>query len=89
MTWCGTDERPVAVTDLPDSELNAFLLTTTEAVDLARAGEIDDGYRCLRGDLARAEECAEFEPWGPELVKRYRDGIARFEQQYGADRMRN
>jgi hypothetical protein len=35
--------------DIPAYELDTFVLTATEAVDLAAAGEIQNGFRCLAG----------------------------------------
>ena len=35
------------MTQLPNSELDTFLLTVTDGADLGSAGEMFDGYRCV------------------------------------------
>jgi hypothetical protein len=44
---------------LPDHELDTFLMRVTEAVDLARAGDVADGYTALLAGLHRAREMAD------------------------------
>lgn len=71
------------MTDLPDNELDAFLMTVTEALDLARDGQTLDGYRCLLGGRERAQEAADDgEPWGPDLVQRYSETLLRYGEEW-------
>jgi len=73
-----------SMTHLPEAELNAFLLTVTEAADLGSAGEALNGYRCLLGGIERAEELPEDgEPWAAELVTRYRLALDRYGERWG------
>ena len=53
------------MTELPETELNAFLLTVTEAADLGGAGEALNGYRCLLAGMERAEALGE--EWGMRI----------------------
>ena len=72
------------MTELPESELNAFLLTVTEAADLGSDGEALNGYRCLLGGMERAEELQEDgEPWAAELIARYRLALLRCGEEWG------
>jgi len=71
-----------AVTELPDSELNARMLTVTEAADLGSSGEALNGYRCLLAGMERVEELREDgEPLAAELAARYRLAL----DHYGVD----
>lgn len=57
---------------VPEVELEAFLLTVAEAVDLAAEGNAGDGYAALLAGLQRACEAQEDgEPWAAVLVKRW------------------
>ena len=47
------------MTDLPLNELDAFLLTVTEAASLGNSGETLNGYRRLRGGMECAEQLRE------------------------------
>jgi hypothetical protein len=61
---------------LPDDELGSFLITVTDALKMARAGHIENGYIALLAGLHRAKEiAAEGQPWGAELVRRYREAV--------------
>lgn len=69
---------------IPEHEAATLAMSVTEALDLAEAGQVLDGYRCLLGGLARAEEAAaEEEPWGPELVTRYRIALTNYGERFG------
>jgi hypothetical protein len=70
---------------LPAHELDTFLITVEEAIDLARTGQAADGYQALLAGLYRAKE-AGGKPWGDELVTRYRDALERFAALYGIGR---
>jgi hypothetical protein len=72
---------------LPSHELDAFLLTVEEAVDLARTGNAADGYTALLAGLHRAREAdSDGATWAPDLVARYREAIERFAEMYGVGR---
>ena len=72
------------MTELLESELNAFLITATEAADLGSAGQVLDGYRCLPAGQERAREAQEFgEPWAAELVARYTLALRRYGEEWG------
>jgi hypothetical protein len=61
---------------LPDDELGSFLITVTDALKMARAGDIENGYIALLAGLHRAKEiAAEGQPWGAELVRRYQEAV--------------
>jgi len=78
------------VTELPRNEQQTWEMSVFEANDMAGVGEVDDGHRCLEGGLARALELEEDgEPWGPELVTRYRNALAEYEARWGAGPRRN
>jgi hypothetical protein len=63
---------------LPRHELNAFLTTVTDAVDLAREGDAAEGYTALLAGLHRAEQAqADGELWAEELASRYREALER------------
>jgi hypothetical protein len=71
--------------EIPAHEIDTFVLTATEAVDLAAAGEIQNGFRCLAGGLGLAQEAeADGEVWGWQLVKLYREALDRYTSGYGA-----
>jgi hypothetical protein len=72
-------------TMLPIHELETFLITVEEAVDLARDGDAADGYEALLAGLHRARE-AEDEPWGEELIRRYSEAVERFAALYSVGR---
>jgi hypothetical protein len=80
------------MTELRRTELDALLMTVAEAADLAYTAEIEAGHRALQSGPARAEELAE-EPdapaWTWDLVWRYREALARYDETYGAGRRRN
>jgi hypothetical protein len=42
--------------DLPDHELDTLVLTATEAADLARGGEVNDGHRLVTEPWPHARE---------------------------------
>jgi hypothetical protein len=68
---------------LPDHELDTLLITVTDAVDLARAGDVAEGYTALLAGLHRAKEVAAAgEPWAGELVSRYREALENFAREW-------
>lgn len=72
---------------MPDHELSAFLMTVTQAVDLARDGAPAAGYEVLLAGLQRAEGLhAEGLSWAEELVGRYLDARKRFAVRWGVGR---
>jgi hypothetical protein len=72
---------------LPDHELDTFLITVTEAVDLVRAGEVADRYTALLAGLHRAREMADTgEPWAAELVRRYREAVENYAREWRVGR---
>jgi len=72
---------------LPDHELNTFLTTVADAVDVAREGDPAEGYTAPLAGLHRAREAeADGEVWAGELGTRYRDALERFAEMYAAGR---
>jgi hypothetical protein len=72
------------VTLLPRPELDRFLLTVGLAAQLAGAGDAADGYSTLLAGLRRAEEAlAQQQPWGEELVARWRRAVDHFVRRHG------
>jgi hypothetical protein len=64
---------------IPRPELDTFLLTVNEAVELAEEGQAADGYTALLAGLARAREAVEDgEPWGEELVRRWEVAVENY-----------
>lgn len=73
------------MTSLPPAEIDTLLMTVAEAIDLAHTGEIQPAYRALQPGLARAEELADEADapgWTWELVRRYREAVAQYEETY-------
>jgi hypothetical protein len=72
------------VSTLPRPELDRFLLTVGLAAQLAGEGEAADGYSTLLAGLRRAEEAvAQDQPWGRELVARWRRAVDHFVARHG------
>ena len=72
------------ISDLPKHEELTLALTIHEAGDLAREGQVLDGYRCLLGGLERAQEMAEEgEEWGGVLVARYLQALLAYGKLWG------
>ena len=72
------------MSDLPDHELNTYLMTVTEALDLAQDGDVKNGDRCLLGGKERSQEAVdEGEPWGLELERRHEETPLRYGQEWG------
>lgn len=68
---------------IPANERATLMLTVSEADDLAAAGKILNGYRCLLGGMERATEAQEFdEPWAEELISRYREALDRYGSEH-------
>jgi ATP-dependent Clp protease adaptor protein ClpS len=75
--------------DLPEHEIDTFVLTTKEAVDLADRGEIGRGFRCLSAGMKRGQKAeADGEEWGRQLVKLYQEALDRYAWEYGARLLR-
>ena len=57
---------------LPLSELDRLTTTIADALNLAAAGKITDGFACLLAGLQHAQARREAgEAWGKALVRRY------------------
>lgn len=70
--------------EVPENELDAFLLSVAAAADLGAAGEVLDGYQCLLGGQEHAEELQEIgEPWAPELVAQYERALQWYGECWG------
>ena len=69
---------------LPTNEIDTLTMTVTNAIDLAREGQIADGYAVLIWGLHRAEKiAAEGADWGAELVTRWQQACDNYAQRYG------
>jgi hypothetical protein len=67
---------------IPSHELSAFLMTITDAADLARDSDPTAGYELLLAGLQRAEELhAEGVSLAEERVGRYLDVRERFAER--------
>ena len=67
------------MTELPESELDAFIMTIIDARSLAVVGHVLEGYYCLLAGMERAQE--QQEPWGRALAMGYRMAL----ESYGAE----
>ena len=67
---------------LPDSEIDLLIDTITAAIDLADRGTVERGHAALLTGLTRAESLGG-EPWGPELVERYRFAVGEYTRLHG------
>jgi hypothetical protein len=75
-----------AASALPALELSIYLSTVDAAVDWALARRPDEGLAELRYGLERAVAAMEVgEPWGPELVQRFRKGIVDYRFRHRAE----
>jgi hypothetical protein len=72
---------------VPRSELSTLRLSIQEAEDLAADGSTYDGWRCLLGGEARAqelvEEAAEGETWQEDLLQLWRRGLTEYAERWG------
>lgn len=68
---------------IPRVELDTLVMTATDAVDCALAGEVADGYTALLAGLERAREISEGEPWGPALITRWQIAVHGYCERYG------
>jgi hypothetical protein len=69
---------------LPTNEIDNLTMTVTDAIDLAREGQIADGYACLVWGLHHAEEIAEEGVGrGAELVTRWQQACNSYPRRYG------
>lgn len=69
---------------VPESELDLLFLSLEDAISLAIAGYLVDGYDCLLDGLRLAEESrAAGQPWDPALVRRYREALDSYAIRYG------
>jgi hypothetical protein len=69
---------------LPDTEIDTLLTLVDDAIALAAAGQLADGYLLLLAGLHYAEaQREEGEPWAEELVERYRLAVENYCTGYG------
>jgi hypothetical protein len=72
---------------IPHSELSTLMLAVGDALDLAEAGRVSDGYLILLQGLQRANDVGKAgQAWGEELRRRYQTAADDFAQQYGLGR---
>ena len=72
------------MTNLPESEVDAFFTVVVEAAGLAELGAVVSGYRCLLAGEERAKEkWKDGDPCGAELVVRYRLALDRYGAEWG------
>lgn len=72
---------------LPEDELGSFLITVTDAMKMARAGDVENGYIALLAGLHRARGIgAEGQPWGAELVRRYLEALDNYAREWHVGR---
>ena len=72
---------------LPADEFEFLTMTAGQAVDLAAAGRLADGYAALRAGLTRALECQSAgEPYGAELVGQWCWVCEWYSGRYGVPR---
>lgn len=72
---------------IPHSELSMLMLAVGDALDLAEAGRVSDGYLILLQGLQRAgEACESGDAWGETLRQRYQTAADDFARQYGLGR---
>jgi hypothetical protein len=75
----------LALTTIPDHEIELLINTAFKALDLAHAGHVGEGFQELHYGEERASAAMEDgEPWAPELVRRYTETTDRFKREYGA-----
>jgi hypothetical protein len=71
---------------LPDSEIDRLMDAVDEAIGLAAEGKVGEGYRLLSEGRIRASELAKArEPWGAELVHRWRLACDNYAASYGVE----
>jgi hypothetical protein len=71
----------------PHSELSTLMLAVGDALDLAEASQVANGYMILLQGLQRASDADEAgEKWGEELRQRYQTAADDFAQQDGLGR---
>jgi uncharacterized protein YjbI with pentapeptide repeats len=76
--------RALSVPDAATHEIDTLTMTVTDAIDMAREGQITDGYACLVWGLHRAEEIAgDGIAWGAELVMRWQQACDNYARRYG------
>jgi hypothetical protein len=69
---------------LPRDELTTLFIAVADAVDHAHKGDLAGGYTLLLAGLQRARKAhADEEPWGEELIGRYRDAMDRYLEYWG------
>jgi hypothetical protein len=72
---------------LPVSVIDPLILTVEEAVDLAHAGQVADGYQVLLIGKARSLEGEKnFEAWAEELDRLWSGAIERYAERWGVGR---
>jgi len=74
-------------TPLSGPRLEAYFYVIGESVELAILGRPADGYCALLGGMHRAQNAQHAgEPWGDELVGRYREALDRYAERWGIAR---
>jgi hypothetical protein len=68
---------------VPKEQLDAFVLTISEAFGCAAEGRVPRGYLLLRDGLCTAQESAT--EWTPELTALWQAGLQRFKTRFPAD----
>jgi hypothetical protein len=69
---------------IPGHEMQILVQSIIDADDLAREGELSQGYNCLCAGLARARECQEYEdPYADVLVSAWQREIQRYCTEWG------
>jgi hypothetical protein len=72
---------------IPHSEFSTLMFAVGDAIELAEAGRVDDGYLILLQGLQRANEARDAgEDWGEVLLQRYQTAADDFARQYGLGR---
>jgi hypothetical protein len=72
---------------IPHAEIATLMLAVGDALDLAKAGQVANGYMILLQGLQRAHAVDEAgEKWGAELRQRYQAAADDFAQQYSLGR---
>lgn len=65
----------------PDLEIELLANTVERAVDLVRAGAVEQGYQELQYGLERARTLLD-EPWGEALARRYADACLNYAREW-------
>lgn len=68
---------------VPKEQLDAFVLTISEAFGYAAEGRVPRGYLLLRDGLRAAQESAS--EWTPELEALWQAGLQQFKARFPTD----